>query len=416
MKYILPLCILIFMFNSIIVFGKPKLTGAELLALRLRELAIFNQDLPPRDPPWPSKNVNLSAFGNFDIKPKIMHKTLPGEEEDFFSLSNLGVNVDAQTAGAMFAHVGVAYFKTNKGQGDRYDNTGLLLDNAYFTVGDFAVFPFFLEGGRFYLPFGKYNRYDIIPTLTQILSIARETGAQLGVAYWHGFTGSFYISQGQLKKVRGGLLDRHNSTQDYINYGAALHYDRVTVSDFHFGFGVEYINNMLNVNALSENAPFIDADGTPNNHPYTDSVAGISWQARISYKRLILFYQYVSALKTSDDIVKLYQQTDTTETPQFGARPSAWDAGGIFKFQLFNRLNQIDFTYSQSYQSAGLRVFNSIGGHGLPEARYIAGYTLYINQNIYARFQLAHDWLYPEGKGDNGSEGEDIVLRIGAIF
>ncbi|MCK4609102.1 MAG: LbtU family siderophore porin, partial [Gammaproteobacteria bacterium] len=369
------------------------------------------QNLTPKNPSWPSQNVNVTGFGNFDFIPKTMQKTLAGEEGDYFAFSNLGVNLDAKVASFFGLHVGVAYFNTNKGQGDYSKNTGLMIDDAFFTIANFNTSPFFLEGGRFYLPFGQYDRYAAVPTLAQILSIARETGVQAGLANWHGITLSVYASQGQLKQDTdmGGT---YKGVQGAINYGAALHYKHGQEKGFHFGAGAEYIYNILDTNALTE-AGYEQQD----DYRFDKAVGGVAAQGQIGYRWFTVHGQYVSALESSDDIYKqLYHGSDPLPTPVMGAKPSAWDAGASVKYKLFHMVNQVDFTYSRSYDTAGLYIFNSTRDHVMPKARYIASYTLNLNKNIYTQFMWAHDYLWGPDEGDTGRQGDDFVLRLGAKF
>jgi hypothetical protein len=375
---------------------------------RQQQLLQFNQDLTAKEPAWPNQNFNLTTFGNFDVTPKTMQKTTPGEENNYFALSNVGMNLDAQVEDFFLAHIGAAYFQTNKGQGDRYNNTGLMLDDATFTLANFSQSPLFLQGGQFYLPFGEYDRYAAIPTLTQILSIERTQGAQLGFVDWHDFTGSVYLANGQLKRNVAPTA-HYRQVQNYLNYGAALHFEHDWQDTYRFGAGVEYIYNMLNVNAISESAAF----SPPNCANYDDALPGISTQAEVGYKWFTVYGQYVTALKTSDDIINYYQQPNTLVGPVYGAKPAAWDAGAKANFKLYNHTNQIDFTYSHSYDTEGLHVFNSIGNHGVPEKRYIAGYTFDFTSKVYARFEWGHNDLY---KVDKQQQGDDVILRLGTKF
>ncbi|MCK4869986.1 MAG: LbtU family siderophore porin [Gammaproteobacteria bacterium] len=372
----------------------------------------YNQDMIPRLPAWPWKMFNVTPFGNFDITPKTMQKTLAGEEHDYFALSNIGINIDATYTKYFMAHVGLAYFKTNKGQGDRYSNTGVVLDDAFFAATNFVHFPVFAEVGLFYLPFGTNDRYAMVQSLAQLLSITRAAGAQVGVVNWHGFTGSLYLSQGQLKTA-------NKKIQGAINGGAALHYNYGSASSFHLMAGAEFIYNMLQVNALAESRAFtIDRNPatTDGNYVYSKKIPGAAAQIQAGYKWVTLFGQYVTALKKSNDLVLRYQTPTTLSNPVYGAKPRAWDAGARVNFKLFNRDNQLDFTYSRSNQTAGLYIFNSTRNHVMPKERYIVGYTLNVNRYLLVRLQWAHDELFSPANGDTGRQGDDATLRIGVRY
>lgn len=376
-----------------------SLCGSRRADRRAARLALLHQDVPMPCPCWPLRALNVGAFGNFDITPKTMQKTLAGEEKDYFAVSNLGINIDGILTPWLQGHVSVAYYHVNKGQGNATINTGLLLDEAFFTFSEFAKSPLFATAGLFYLPFGTYDRYAIIPTLTQVLSIEQAAAVQVGVVRLNDVVdAAFYGSQGQVKK-----LDSFTRIQGALNWGAVIHLQRGDPSGWHAMAGLEWMSNQLNVNALAE-----------SEHPefYTGALPALSAQLRLGYKRWTLLGQWVGALKTSPDLVLQYQQPEQKVGPVFGAKPSAWDGGFVFAFSSFHRPSALDFTYSRSYQSAGLFIFNSTN-HGVPQSRYIAGYGVAVTSAFYVRFQWGHDWLYPVTQGDTGRQGDDVTLRLG---
>lgn len=380
---------------------------------RANAFAKYNQGYSLSQLLWPTKKIRISGFMNVDIHPKTMQKTLAGEENDYFALSNVGLNLDSDLSQLFQAHIGVAYFKTNKGQGDRTKNTGLMIDDAYMTYSHFKQAPWFVQLGRFYLPFGQYNRYAIVSSLAQLLTMTRETGIQAGAIDWKGFSGSIYLGQGALKTESKRI-------QGNLNGGAALHYNYNTQKQFRLSGAVEYIYNMLDTNAISQSDPFQTSNNSSTplfptaNDVYNDRTAGVAAQAAAGYRYVTLYGQYVSALKKSTDILKQYTNPNTRSgTAIMGAKPSAWDAGVKVNVNLFHKPNQFDFTYSRSYQTAGLFVFNSTRNHPMPRARYILGYTINCTNYLLTRLQWAHDWLHKEGNGDTGRQGDDITIRIG---
>ena len=384
-----------------------------ILDKRTNTLSQYNQGYPISNLNWPSKKIRLSGFTNVDIHPKTMQKTLAGEENDYFALSNIGLNIDSDLSQLFHAHVGVAYFKTNKGQGDRIKNTDLMLDDAYLTYSDFSQAPWFVEIGRFYLPFGQYNRYAIVPTLAQILTMARETGVQVGTIDWEGITGSMYISQGALKR-------NNKRIQGNLNGGAALHYHHRFKNKFHAKAGLQYIYNMLDTNAISESDPFQTSNNSATplfptaNDVYSSRTGGIATQATIGYRWVNVYGQYVTALSKSSNILRKYTSPSSRSGAAImDAKPSAWDAGFKFNFNSFKKCSEFDFTYSRSDDTAGLFIFNSTRNHAMPHARYIWGYSIDWTQYLLTRLQWAHDWLYPQGHGDTGRQGDDITLRVG---
>ncbi|MBS0359452.1 MAG: LbtU family siderophore porin [Proteobacteria bacterium] len=349
--------------------------------------------------------LRVGAFGNVDVTPKTMQKTMPGEENNYFALSNVGANVDGDLNNWIHGHVGVAYYQTNKGQGDVNQSTGLMLDDAWAILGDYNKSPLFLQAGRFYLPFGLYDRYTITPTLPQMLAESRETAVQVGFLDWYGFSLSGYGGQ-------GFVTQNGSKIQGDINTGASLLYQK-NWNQFRFLAGVQYMYNMLNTNALREGGLYTTSPNTGITNVYTQRTDGIAVQLRGGYGPIDVFADYVSALRGSNNIALLRTDPSNPATAVPGAKPSAWDIGAAYHFTAWNKQFTIDGSYQRSYQSAGLYVFNAMPNHPFPQARYIiAGTVDLIKDMASIQIQWGHNYLYPVGQGDSGRQGDDATIRL----
>ena len=365
-----------------------------------------NQYLIPEYPLWQNGKIKITSFSNFDIIPKTMQKTLPGEEKSYFALSNIGLSIDAKISKMLSTHASIVYYKSNKGQGNLNKNTGIMLDDAYFTFANFNKAPFFIQGGRFYLPFGDYDRFSIEPSLSQVLSIARAEGIKAGLVNWHGLTTGVYVTNGQLK-------NKNSKIQGAMNYGAFIHYQWHNLRGWHIQTNLDYIYNMLNVNALAES----DSFNAESNHTYTKPIPGIATKIAVSYKFLTLFGRYVSALKPSQDLVKSYSNPATRANPIYGAKPSAWDLGTMIHFNIWNKPSHIDFTYSHSADTAGLIIFNTLPDiYPMSKRRYTLGYTVEWNKHFYTTLEWGHNWLYQCATASPSRQGDNATIRLGIKF
>jgi hypothetical protein len=363
---------------------------------RLQTFGDINQAVLPT---YQYKMFKAGAFLNLDIAPKTMQKTMPGEEQDYFAFSNAGLNLEAEPVSWLMGHLGAAYYKTNKGQGNYQSNTGLLLDDAYILFADYKKWPLFFQVGQFYLPFGLYDRYTIVPTLPQMLEEARSVGIQFGVIDWYGVSATGYF-------VQGTLSHRTGKIQGDINGGASLWYRKAWKSGWEVKGGIQYIYNMLINNSLREGGLYTD-------NVYQTRVNGLATQGELGYGPLAVFADYVSALNKTNDLPLQYATLEpVTGGPMLGAQPSAWDVGARFSFDWFQLPMVLDANFQQSYGTNGLVVFNALPNHPFPETRYQLGFSVYVYKESYIRFQWVHNNLYNVAEGDTGRQGDNATLRF----
>lgn len=380
----------------------PQKEEITLKQLRTDTFAEFNQAVLPQ---WQYKMFRAGGFLNFDIIPKTMQKTMPGEEEDYFVLSNAGINLEADPINWLTGHIGIAYYKSNKGQGDFRNNTGLLFDDGYILVRDFNKLPLYFQAGRFYLPFGIYDRYTISPTLAQMLSESRADGVQAGLVEFYGMTLSAYVVQGSVTHTSGKF-------QGDINSGVSVLFRHAFDNGLQVGGGFQYIYNMLNNNSLRQGGIF-STGLTGRVNVYQRRTDGIATQAHIAYGPLTVYANYVTALQKTNDLPLKYATLEPLSGPTLGARPSSWDVGTVFRFILFGHDAQVDFSYQRSYDTNGLVVFNALPNHPFPKTRYFVGGTYFVLKNAYVRIQWGHNVLYGLSDGDVGRQGDNATIRLG---
>lgn len=379
---------------------------------RATQHALFNQTKKPTQSIGP---FSIGSFINIDMKPKTMQKTLPGEGEDYIALSNAGIISELQLLSFLNTHIGLVYYKANKGQGDRNEQTGGMLDEGYITLADFNRYPFFVQAGRFYLPFGRYDRYAISPTLVQMLTSARATGLEAGFIDAYGFSGSIYLAQGFVtkdpKKIQGDL-----------NGGVALYINQNFNTDYNIAVngGIQYMYNMLHANAFAQGGIYQLNTSNAKRNVYLQRTDGMALQIGTSVEFVDVFFNYVTALKRTRDLVRLRTIPTNSTTAILGAKPSAWEAGFKVNFLIHEMKSAVDFTFQRSREAAGLYVFNSLptvsSPHPFPQTRYILGATFHVTKYAFVRLQWGHNFLYKQGQGDNGTQGDDATIRVGAFI
>lgn len=93
----------------------------------------------------------------------------------------------------------------------------LQLEQAYATFGNFDCTPFFLQVGKQFIDYSRYEIHPITRSLTQVLSETLSTAGEIGFVA-NGFNGSFSIFDDPLSKV--------GKTSPTTNYVLALGYDQ----------------------------------------------------------------------------------------------------------------------------------------------------------------------------------------------
>ncbi len=353
--------------------------------------------------------LKYSAEANFDLKPKTMQKIMPGEDENYFAISNLNAKGQIAIISGMAFDLGVGYFKSNKGQGDSKATTGFILEDAYITLGNTKNVPIYFQAGRSYLPFGQYNRYVITPSLVQMLTETQAENIQLG------FTQQFHKSAIAVRgyMFQGVATKDHRKHQGDLNGGVAVSTYLDVVSNVVIYGGVQYIYNMLDINAIVADGVFKPTSFKPiRNALYTDRAAAIAWQAHIRfYNTLELFVKRVSACKSSIHI--RHHRNKDTNINVVGAKPSAWELGTSLDAIWGNVPFSLDFSYQLTKDTAGLFVFNNkpVDEHPFPRIRYIIGANIDINKHTRLTIQWGHNFLY-RAPYDSGRQGDDATIRL----
>lgn len=290
-------------------------------------------------------------------------------------------------------------------------NSSDALDEAYVTIGNFAKSPIYFRAGREYVPFGTYDRFPLVLNPTQLLTETSGTAAQLGFVLPTGFYGSVYGIQGLQKNT-------DNGRQRLKNAGANLGYAYST-EQMGFKFDVGYINNMADVNFVSNSG--ISVSGltssgfslpisNPLSQGYTDRVGGLSVGADFRYSMFDFGARYVTALKrfNSKDISSLdfnYPPAANTQTP----KPSAYGLTAGVTFPVMAHQSRFGLGYQHTKDSS------RIGLVGVPQNRYYGEYAVNISKWTDIGLALVHDRNYSQGIMNGGSSTTGIA-RLSVKF
>lgn len=309
------------------------------------------------------------------------------------SYSTATVNAPADTAGSpIVTEYSAAYSNNIKGSNG---NSSLQLEQAYATFGNLDESPIFLQVGKRFEDFSRYEIHPITRSLTQVISETLATSFNVGfLAY--GFHGQIYAFDDPIAKVF--------KTSTTTNYGASLGYD--APSDcLGWDIGVGYLYNMIGVNDVAFMVNQFNAAVTTLTPGYNTRVGAGAAYADINSGPFSIGARYTTAL----------QRFNILDLPKDGLAPSTtgakpWAAGiqAAFGFDAFCRNNNIYIGYQTSREAAGL---------GLPKTRWLAGYGIDVfGKNTGVAIEWDHDQDYNTSNGGSGNNFNLVSIRTSVKF
>lgn len=307
-----------------------------------------------------------------------------------------------------FAEYDAAY-DNNVLSGSRHT---LQLEQAFFTLGNFDVSPIFLQLGKQFQDFGRYEIHAITEPLTTVMSKTLATSIKLGFIA-SGFNGSVYVFDDPSPKI-------HQSTTT-TNYGAALGYEQpLTCDSVGWDIGVGYLYNIIGVNDIAYKVEQFNLNNVASHDGYRKRIAGIAAYADVVTGQFYVGARYVQALSRFNaidlpqhgiadlDLVDVLTQTTTLKFGATGARPWTGEVHAGVGFNAFcDRDQTIYIGYQLSRQAAGLEI---------PKNRYLIGYNIDVWKNTNFAIEWDHDNAYSRSSGGRGSNSNLVSLRGSVKF
>lgn len=252
--------------------------------------------------------------------------------------------------------------------------TPLELDVAQLKIGPPAG-PWFLAGGQFYLPFGRYESNMVSDPLTLDLGENREIGAAMGFEYANLF-GAAYSYHGERLGQQGGGLDEWGAE---VGYAGKPNGHPLTLA-------VGYISDIGDSDSLY---PLVEDN---------DRIGGLALSALFEAGPWTLIGEYVAATQTFDD---------SAGEALAGQSPAAWMLEAAYQFDLFTKEAQIALGYQGSREALALE---------LPEVRGLATFNLGIYRYTTLQLEWALDQDYGESAGGTGNSGNGFTAQIAVAF
>jgi len=276
--------------------------------------------------------------------------------------------------------------------------TNFNLEQAYVTLGNFAVSPVYIQFGKQFQDFSRYEIHPITRSMTQVLSEALATSLKLGFIA-NGFTGSIYAFNNPIPQLA------HNTTS--TNYGASLGFD-MPGDQFGFDLGIGYMYNLTGAQDVADAVNFYQSG-----NGFDGRAAGIAVYGDINAGPFTLDGRYTTAI----------QRFDATDLPEngiadttagvvnagaSGAEPWAASIEAGLGFDNWFYRNQ---TLYVGYQASG-----EAAAISLPKNRWLAGYNIDVVRNTNIGIEWDHDTAYSVADGGRGDSSNLVSLRAAIQF
>lgn len=275
----------------------------------------------------------------------------------------------------------------------RIRNSKIFLNNAFITIGNFNVTPFYLSMGQMYLPFaGQYSSFMLSAPFPQQVGQVRTRAFLLGYQPLSG--------NGLYAAIYGFTGDSYTSAHSRINFndaGANLGF-KYTACTWSSDIGASYIANIADalgpqLNLAPHSSDFIGFGNTFQSEQIEHRVPGVDAHTNFCFGNYRLFLEYVGATKAF--------ARDNLRFNDTGASPKSANIEGAYKFNICCFPSSFAIGYARTWEAFPLN---------LPEQRYNATFNISFLKDTIFSIEYRHDINYPVGTtgGGNGPHGDFV--------
>lgn len=323
----------------------------------------------------------LFISGGLNVQASLSQRSTPtsftGDSDQALNLNVAHLNVNALLTKWLRTYLAFAYEPNAVTTSTGTPSTGPEIEQAYLQLAkDGGHFHFDL--GKQFLPFGVYNRYPIVDSLTQSLAEINKVAAVFG---YH--KGQFFI-QGYDFYMQGSLSGFGEPPENRLANGGA-EVGLLKVSDkFGYEVSLDYLTNLAETRFIYG---LIKATH--------QSIGAIAAHVSVNYKRLGFVGNWVGALSHFDSRDITFNNS--------GALPSAYEVELNYIFPVNNKPYKIGFGYEHSSEALFL---------SLPLFRYV--FTMSYSFNKYLTLTVDALWSKDYATIDQATyaTGESTVNTI----
>jgi len=260
------------------------------------------------------------------------------------------------------------------------DDDELTVKEAFVTFGNLECFPWFLQTGRLFVPFGISTGAVVGDTLTitDPLTIeifeTREDVLLIGYER-NGFHTSAYVFNGDTNPGGGN---------DHIeHYGGTIRYGK-EFCNMSYGVGIDYLSSIFDSDSLTDEFPeALEARYVP----------GIALHGRLFLNGFSLILEYNGALRSA----KFMEDDEDLKLA-----PEAWQVELGYTTKICCKETYFSLNYSESHDLEGT----------FPRRRFLANLGIWFYDSILLGFEYGHDVDYSESHGGTGNTADFLISQL----
>lgn len=365
-------------------------------------------------PDWYNR-IGVSGGINFDFGKWVKNRgNYQGENYRHFALNDAYLNVFANVNDWTRANLSLSYSNTTKvrkhffGYSSVYSDNRLSLEQGYFTIGNFDCSPFFLQFGKQFTDFSRYEIHPITRSLTQVLSESLQTEAKIGFLVPMGFHGAVYTFDDPLNNNNhhhnGYVLQNHHHNHSkgsqHVDWGVALGYDH-PCECLGYDIGLGYVNSMTAAQDVAHAVSIFNGSKTIHRR-----VGAAAFYGDVNSGPFSLGVRYTTA-------VSHFDRRDLPSNLSFrglndfdfgfgfgrrhhhrdGARPWAAGVQAGYAYNAWCKNQNVFLGYQTSSQAAAI---------GIPKNRWLLGYGIDVCKNTGFGLEWDHDKSYNNHRHHRG--------------
>ncbi len=257
------------------------------------------------------------------------------------------------------------------------DEDKIIFDEAHITLGGTDAIPYYLQAGKFYMPFGVFETNMISDPLTLEFAEVVDTGARIGIEI-SGFRGSVYTFNGE--------TDEAGEDDEIRSFGASVGY-AVETDGFTLAAGADWINNILESDAMHE---YVTGTGD-----LEDDVAGFGLNAMIGFGPVTLTGEYLAA---TDDI-------EFTNAAKHEA-PSVWALEAGYTLEIAGKETTLALAYQATDDAAEI----------LPESKFLTSVGVSLTEALSVALEYSKADDYSVSDGGTGDDIHAVTMQLALEF
>ncbi len=366
-----------------------------------------------------NKPIAFAGGINFDFRLGNRHIGYMGENTERFSLNDAYLNATARVNPLVKGFIEFSYNNATEinnndangvnptrlagGYSNVYPGTAsgqngfnnlVGLQQGFVTFGNLDAFPAFIQIGRQFEDYGRYQIHPITRSLTQELTETLRTSMNLAFVLPMGLHGQVYMFDSPQK--------RYDDSHSYLTYGVALGFDKFC-DQLGYGLNLGYLSNMFSVNDIDYVTRLQEL-----NNGFAHRVGSWDINGHVNYGPFSLMLEYTASIQYFSP----YDILPRANANPNSAGASPWAASGLFNYA-FDKWCKNQNVYV-GYQAGGdLPLFL------LPSNRWIAGYNIDLWKQLNLGLEYSHDHPYAVTHYDSGTAPQNsnaVTFRAAVKF